>query len=93
MGIRRPLNSFLKNYTENHQKSQNFNIFLLTSAIFRGLRSVFFKTFFSLYQKYIRESVFKKLLCYLFFYKNYSIFPRAELWSPAGGLIAPQTPS
>ena len=38
--------SFLKNYTEDHQKSQNFNIFLLTSAMFRGLRSVFFNIFF-----------------------------------------------
>ena len=26
-GIRWPLNSFLKNYTKNHQKSRNFNIF------------------------------------------------------------------
>ena len=74
--------SFLKNYTENHQKSQNLNIFLLTSAIIRGLRSVFFNFFFSLYQKYIREFVFKKLLRYLFFFKNYSIFPRGGLWSP-----------
>ena len=47
--IRWPVNSFLRNYTENHQKSQNFNTFMLTSAIFRGLRSVFFKTSFSLY--------------------------------------------
>ena len=74
--------SFLKNYTENHQKSQNLNIFLLTSAIIRGLRSVFFNFFFSLYQKYIREFVFKKLLRYLFFFKNYSIFPRGGSWSP-----------
>ena len=35
-GIRCPLNIFLKNYTKNHQKSGNFNNFLLTSAIFRG---------------------------------------------------------
>ena len=72
----------MKNYTENHQKSRNFNIFLLTSSIFRGLRSVIFKNFFSLYQKYIREFAFKKLLRYLFFSKNYSIFPRGGLWSP-----------
>ena len=75
-------NSFLKNCTENHQKSRNFKIFLLTSAIFRGLRSVFFKTFFSLYQKYIRQFVCKKLLHYLFFFNNYSIIPRGGLWSP-----------
>ena len=62
----------MKNYTENHQKSRSFNIFLLTSSIFRGLRSAFFKTFFlTLYQKYIREFVFKKLLRYLFFFKHY----------------------
>ena len=55
---------------------------MLTSAIFRGLRSVFFKNSFSLYQKYIREFVFKKLLRHLFLFKNYSIFPRGRLWSP-----------
>ena len=67
--------SFLKNYTENHQKSRNFNIFLLTSSIFRGLRSVIFKNFFSLYQKYIREFAFKKLLRYLFFSKIIEFSP------------------
>ena len=35
-----------------------------------------------MYQKYIREFAFKKLLRYLFFSKNYSIFPRGGLWSP-----------
>ena len=72
----------MKNYTKNHQKSKNFNAFMLTSAIFRGFRSVFFKTSFSLYQKYIREFVFKKLLRHLFLFKNYSIFPRDRLWRP-----------
>ena len=48
---------------------------MLTSAIYRGLRSVFFKTFlFSLYQKYIREFVFRKLLRYLFFSKIIQFF-------------------
>ena len=68
-----PLNSFLEKYTENHQKSRYFNIFLLTLAIFRRLRLLFLKTFFSLYQKYIRGFVCKKLLRYLFFFKNYSM--------------------
>ena len=52
--------SFLKNYTEDHQKSQNFNIFLLTSAMFRGLRSVFFNTFFFHCIRNISESLYLK---------------------------------
>ena len=72
--IRWPLNSFLKKYTENHHKSQNVNIFLLTSAIFRGLRSVFFKPFFFIYQKYIRELQLRKYSVISFFSKIIPFF-------------------
>ena len=69
MGIRWPLNSFLKNYTENHQKWRNSNIYLLTSAIFRGLRSVFFNFFFYCI-KNISESLHLKNYCVISFFSK-----------------------
>ena len=55
---------------------------MLTSEIFRGLRSVFFKTFFFHCIRNISESLNLKNYCVIsFFFKNYSIFPRGGLWS------------
>ena len=60
----------MKNYTENHQKSRNLNIFLLTPAIFRGLRSVFFKTFFFHCIRNISESLYLKNYCVISFFSK-----------------------
>ena len=78
----------MKNYNENHQKSQNFNIFLLTTAIFRGLRSVFFKTLFYCIRNISERLYFKNYCVLSFFFKNYSIFPRGGLWSPPQDMIS-----
>ena len=76
----------MKNYTKNHQKSRNFNIFLLTSAIFRGLRSVFLKTIFHCIRN-ISESLYLKNYCVIsFFSKIIKFFRGVESTSssPAG---------
>ena len=64
------IKKFWKNYTENHQKSRNFNIFLLTSAIFMGLRSVLFKTFFFDCIRNISESFYLKNYCVISYFSK-----------------------
>ena len=68
--------------------SRNFNIPLLTSAILRGLRSVFFKTFFFHCIRNISESLYLKNYCVISFFQklfNFFLVWTEESTSPPPG--------